>query len=372
MKSIILAFLLIVCSAGKAEVKISLLTSTPGKQAHTVFGHSALRVINTDTDFDRMYNYGLFNFGTPFFPIRLLKGDLEYWLGRQTIPRFIEINNKEERTISEQHLNLNQNQAKRIFIFLEENAKSENKFYRYSFTQRNCATEIRDILLMQNLIGSRKQYSKTYRELINEYLDRHHWFKFGINMILGTKVEEEMSFEEQLFMPDNLAKAVAEAPGLVSKTDKLNADFAAGNFSIKDFILSPWVVFSLLTLLTIVWSPKWMRIVFYFVFGCLGLFVSYIWLSTLHPELTNNFNLLWCNPFYLLLILISIKKLNPKWMVIVLWTCLALVFVVWILGIQTFDHQIIPVVTLMSLLMFKEIKGFNDLKSQSSRTVMGA
>lgn len=345
-------------SASRAEIKISLLTTSPGTEVHTLFGHSVLRVINTDTGFDKLYNYGLFDFKTPFFPFRLLKGDLDYWLGRQNLPRFIEINNKEKRTITEQELNLNQNQALRIFKHLEENAKSENKFYRYSFTQRNCSTEIRDILLAQSLIGSRETYSTTYRELMNEYLVRDYWIKFGMNLLLGSMVEEEMTFEEQLFMPDNLLKAVGSAPGLVSKTNQLNQDFPNIGFSLFNFALSPLIIFTVLAIIVFFWSPKWLRLLIYFTFGCLGVLIAYFWLVTLHPELMNNYNLLWCNPLYLLMIPIILLKLNPKVLVYTCWAFLILALAVWMTHIQTFDYQIMPVVPMMGILLFKELNGY--------------
>ncbi len=361
MKNLIFMLLLCLSTLSYSEVRISLITTSPGNETHTLFGHSCLRVINSDANYDRLYNYGLFDFKTPLFPIRFLKGDLEYWLGRKTLERFIEVNNKEKRTITEQQLNLNQNQALRIFSFLEKNAKSENKFYRYSFTQRNCATEIRDIFLAQGLIGSKDKLTKTYRQLLNEYMQHHYWFRFGINMLLGTKVEEVMTFEEQLFMPAKLSDAVAAAPGLVSETQQLNQDYELTEFSFVRFICSPLIIFGALALICWFWSPTWLRVLVYFVFGLTGVFITYIWIITLHPELTNNFNVLWCNPFYLFMIPIAIKKFNPKYLVYILWSCLGLTIVLWISGIQRFDYQIISVVTLMTIILLKDLKRYQSL-----------
>ena len=254
MKKIILFLLLIFAGQLRAEITISILTSSPGEEAHTIFGHSAVRVVDSDQDYDKLFNYGLFDFKTPFFPVRLLMGDLEYWLGKQTIERFIELNNEEGRIVEEQVLNLSQAQAQEIFADLTENTKSENKFYRYSFTQKNCATEIRDILVNHGLMEYAEDPDQSYRELINSYMQDHHWFRFGINLILGMKVEEKMSFQSSLFMPDNLYDAVRYTPDLVASSSTLNSVDEKEPNKLVTFLKSPWFIFSSLFLLSLFYS----------------------------------------------------------------------------------------------------------------------
>ena len=51
--------------SGKAE--ISILTCDPGKELYSSFGHTAIRIIDPVLGFDKVYNYGTFDFATPNF-----------------------------------------------------------------------------------------------------------------------------------------------------------------------------------------------------------------------------------------------------------------------------------------------------------------
>ena len=96
--------LLLISSSVFGKIEISLLTTTPGDQPHTIFGHTAIRLIDSENEVDQVFNYGLVNFNQPFFPIMLLHGTTDYWLGVQSIRKFKEINNRERRFIHEQRI----------------------------------------------------------------------------------------------------------------------------------------------------------------------------------------------------------------------------------------------------------------------------
>ncbi len=54
--------------------QISLLTCAPGEELYSTFGHSAVRINDTLTGIDVVYNYGIFDFDTPnFYWLLLLK-----------------------------------------------------------------------------------------------------------------------------------------------------------------------------------------------------------------------------------------------------------------------------------------------------------
>src|SRR3979411_1847859 len=54
---------------------ISLVTYSPGEELYTIFGHSAIRILDEDSGFDRLYNYGTFDFNAPDFYLRFFRGD---------------------------------------------------------------------------------------------------------------------------------------------------------------------------------------------------------------------------------------------------------------------------------------------------------
>lgn len=351
---------LIVCSLMACtvfgKVQISLLTTTPGDQPHTIFGHTAVRVLDADKEIDQVFNYGLVNFNQPFFPIKLLHGTTDYWLGVQTMEKFIELNNREKRIIQEQILDISVTKAAQIASDLVENAKSENKFYRYSFTQKNCATPVRDLLIKHGLFLQDGQSELTYRELLQEFTQVDGWYQFGINLILGTMAEEQMTTYELMFIPDRLRLAVQDVPGLVKANNELNDPEELKMGGLKAFLLSPLFIFSLIALLSIFYKGKWFKAPLFILIGALGSFLLYITVVTEHVELMNNFNLLWCNPLLLLLGFTLLFSNKTYWLSLSIFCCMILAVLMYVLNIQKFDLQIIPLLFAFFVLLGDEIK----------------
>ncbi len=339
-----------------AKVEISVLTTTPGTEAHTLFGHTAIRVVDESNEIDKVFNYGLFNFSTPNFLFRVIKGDLDYWLGVQSIEKFIELNNREKRFIQEQKLNLTDRQALTFFADLVENSKSENKFYRYSFTHKNCATEPAQMLIDYGYIGGRGSRGESYRVLMNRYMEGQDWAQFGINLILGTAVEEEMSWQDGLFLPDYVKDAVAASPDLVSETNILNDFELAEPSAFKKFITSPWFVFSLIAILSLIIKARWFKVLVFLLVALLGCFITYNTLTTYHVELQSNLNVLWCNPLYLILAISLIVKRGERIMIYSVLGCLAAAILVHLFGIQTYDMQALPLVIALVILQLNHLK----------------
>ena len=56
---------------------ISLITASPGTELWARWGHSAIRVKDPVKPFDLVFNYGTFDFNTPGFYIKFLRGKLK-------------------------------------------------------------------------------------------------------------------------------------------------------------------------------------------------------------------------------------------------------------------------------------------------------
>ena len=52
------------------EAEISVLTCSPGNEAYSVYGHSAIRVVDDLYNYDIVFNYGIFDFSAPNFIYR--------------------------------------------------------------------------------------------------------------------------------------------------------------------------------------------------------------------------------------------------------------------------------------------------------------
>ena len=76
------------------HLQISLLTVMPGEELYSTFGHSALRITDTVSHQDIVYNYGTFDFGDPDFYTKFVRGKLMYYLSTDNFQSFVEENQK--------------------------------------------------------------------------------------------------------------------------------------------------------------------------------------------------------------------------------------------------------------------------------------
>ena len=90
--------------ADSADVYI--ITCAPGTESYSIYGHTALRVVIPGTTFDRVYNWGIFDFSTPNFAYRFAKGRLDYLLGAYPYENFLREYIAEGRSVWSQKLNL--------------------------------------------------------------------------------------------------------------------------------------------------------------------------------------------------------------------------------------------------------------------------
>ena len=128
------------------HLRLSLLTCTPGTELYSTFGHSAIRVTDTSGKTDIIFNYGTFDFDDPAFFVKFVRGKLLYFVSIDEFENFLDQYNYEKRGITEQVLDLSCDVKKNLLIALHDNAKEENRYYKYDFVYDNCTTRIRDII----------------------------------------------------------------------------------------------------------------------------------------------------------------------------------------------------------------------------------
>ena len=298
-------------------IHISLLTCTPGTELYSTFGHSAFRVFDSLNNTDLVFNYGTFDFYDPKFYNKFVKGKLLYYVSIDTLPSFLAEYDYYKRGITEQIINISCEEKQRLVALLFENAKEENKYYRYDFNYDNCTTRLRDIL--ESAAGKQLETKNilpgpntTFRNLIHIYLDRggQQWSKFGIDMLLGNPMDKKVTNREAMFLPDYLLMAFDSStlngkPVVNEKKILLNYFDA---YKTKNGI-TPFIVFGVLFLLIAVLSfftrNKWNLFFkifdfFFFTFlGLLGILILFMWFGTEHAMCKNNFNLLWALPTHL-------------------------------------------------------------------------
>lgn len=290
------------------DTQVSLLTCDPGTEIYSLFGHSAIRVKNDTKNFDVVFNYGTFNFKTPNFTIKFMRGKLPYHLTVSSYADFLREYHYFKRGVREQVLQINNEQKKEVITFLENNAKPENAEYKYDFFYDNCSSRIRDVF--EKTLHYPPQYAGekdlTFRDLLHRYLQSWPWLGTGIDIIIGSKADKKADPSAQMFIPDklhdNLASAAIDGRSLLADTyDVLIFERP------KD---QPWFtpeVVSFILILLIVFlmfkkQDRYLNMLFkaWQIFAILAaLLIIFLWFFTDHQATKLNYNLLWLNPLYL-------------------------------------------------------------------------
>jgi len=355
------------------NLRISLLTCSPGQELYSTFGHSALRVRNNVAGTDVIYNYGTFYFDDPSFYSKFISGKLLYFVSIDSFQNFVYEYQHYQRGITEQVLNLSCTEKQKLLIALQENVKEENKYYKYDFILDNCTTRLRDIVFKNagNSIITKNILEKkgtSFRNLIHNYLDKsyQYWSKLGIDILLGSPLDKKISNTESMFLPDYLLK------GFDSTTISGNP-LVAGKMEIlkpapgenKTPLFSPFEIFITLLLtiaaLSFFKSAKTFLSIFdfilFFLAGSLGILILFMWFGTDHPECKNNFNLVWAVPFHFIAVFFIYKKRNwVKYYFLANSILLFLSLILWKWLPQEMNSALIPIVCLLLLRSYMRYK----------------
>lgn len=301
--------------ADTSRLRVSLITCGVGEELYASFGHTAIRVTDSNIGMDYAYNYGTFSFDEDFYP-KFVRGKLLYYVSYYTYSSFESDYIEERRSVEEQLLNLTGAQKRRIYTFLQENALPENKYYKYDFLFDNCATRIRDVF--PDALGGGFKYGQvlpkgeriTFRDMIDHYLRNKHWERLGIDLSLGSPIDKPMSNEDVMFIPDYLRDGMATATLNGERVTGPTVSILPGAVQEEGTLNMPFVLMAVIAVLTILGLSvprlrvlgKVMSSILLFVSGLLGWYFVFMWLGTDHQSCKNNFNVLWALPTNLIFV----------------------------------------------------------------------
>ncbi|MFM7722342.1 MAG: DUF4105 domain-containing protein [Bacteroidota bacterium] len=382
MKNKLLIFLLLLelTAFGSSQqvsekARFSMLTCSPGKELYSAFGHSAIRFSDSLNGewVDVVFNYGTFEFSDDFY-VKFAQGRLNYMLDIQEFSTFYRQYILSGRGILENELLLYAEEKQHLFDLLMENAKDENKYFRYDFFYDNCSTRIRDILVKafpEIQLPTTQIVRPTFRKTIDLYLTKLGWADFGIDLVLGLPCDRLPSDRDIEFLPDSLYKSARQwkynGRKLLGPTDELlpfdesqmNMNENGEIIRIKNYENPAkkwmWIVgllFGLFSLYQLVMLRKRVGFlvidrIFLFILGFIELALLCMWFLTDHNATKWNLNVLWASPLLLVLAFHSLQKSKP-WFSILLMVQLALVILVALgtlfptLSPQFFNSSILP------------------------------
>ena len=103
------------------QAKVSVITCGSGDQLYSIFGHTGLRISDPVHQLDVVFNYGTFDFATPNFYGKFVKGDLDYYVSTSSFPQFLYEYQSDNRDVFEQELNLTTAQKQQLLEALNKN-----------------------------------------------------------------------------------------------------------------------------------------------------------------------------------------------------------------------------------------------------------
>ena len=360
---------------------ISIITIAPGSSLNDAFGHNAIRIKDPNKNLDVTFDYGRFDFNAPNFYLNFARGKLNYSIGTNRYYDILKFYEWQNRTVKEQVLNLNLTERQRLFDYLLNNYKPENRNYLYDFFYDNCATKIKDVLNIAT--NYTVQYNtpenfvpKSFRTLIQDKLYWNTWGSLGIDLALGSVIDQNATPEEYMFLPSyihsffNNASFKTSNSALVKESKTIFQQKSTEKQN--DFFISPIFILGLLGFIIIFITykdlkrnirSKWLDITLFSITGIVGVVILLLWFATDHSATHQNYNLLWACALNLIVIRQLFKNKPSKWFIkyikfLIILLCLLTLH--WIIGVQVFANGLIPLLVGLLIRYLYLIKYFNN------------
>ena len=192
---------------------VLLMTMGQGDEVFEKFGHNAVVVWDDQAGMPLVYNWGMFDFQQPNFVGRFLSGDTKYWMQPFTWDQTLSLYQQLNRTLTVQELQLTAAQKARLVVMLRENAREENKFYRYDYYRDNCSTRARDAIdAVTNGALKRAMQAQpgqgSYRWHTRRLLAYSDPLYFGSELVLGVDADAPLTRWQEAFLPQSLSESL--------------------------------------------------------------------------------------------------------------------------------------------------------------------
>ncbi|MCD8283020.1 MAG: DUF4105 domain-containing protein [Prevotella sp.] len=191
------------------RTEISLITCEPFDRVYSLYGHTGLRLRETNGNVDLLANWGIFDMSRRFFILRFTLGLTDYRMDIEDWGWFCYRYVRYGCGIYQQTLNLTYAEKRRLIDLVLENYKPENRYYRYNYFYDNCTTRVRDIIeasVSGEIVYPRRGKRQSWRELIHDWNDTHLWARWGNDYLLGLPADRKTTDKEAQFLPFNLSR----------------------------------------------------------------------------------------------------------------------------------------------------------------------
>lgn len=313
------------------RVDFYLITVDVGDQVWDNFGHTALRVVDRNTNSDLVFNWGLFDTsaGNVTFASNFLRGILNYQLGVSPPSWEFGRYEREQRTVWQDKISLTSPQKEILYKRLAWNLREENIVYSYQYFFDNCTTRVRDYL--NEALGGRLESQnralsqRTFRDEVLDHYASVPTVAFSLDVLMNERIDRRMSQWEELFLPKQLRRELLNFPSdvnvngqrqelldepvIIMEFDapkaKISAYYFVGLglllptlllfFAVRRIPISSFSSQSGFTLRGGVLTYRLMgllALIVSFASGIYGLIMTVAWLESAHLDLHHNVNLL--------------------------------------------------------------------------------
>ncbi len=303
--------------------QVSLLTIGAGGPLYSWFGHSGI-LVETPDGKSYVFDYGTFSFDADNFIGNFIMGRL-WFLCYGTNAQYELAHLKEEgRRVSKVVLPLDGLQKKAVIEFLDINVNPDHRTYLYHHYNDNCATRIRDII---NRISNgtfrhwaQEQEGLTFRQQASRALCQNRFVLWGLDFLQSGNIDEKATRWDEMFLPENLEKAVMEFYGLEREIIlEGSGEYTEMVDRPQDNVLFSAIVGLVLGLVSavLIWYGYERANFIYsaivnFFFGILGTILLFMMFFTNHDVTWFNENLVFVNPYLIALGVMSLLCLRSK------------------------------------------------------------
>ena len=328
------------------SVEISLLTCQPHDEVYSLYGHTAIRYHELRPGgLDWAFNYGVFDFKKPHFVARFVFGLTDYELGAYPYKYFVKEYRRFGSMVTEQVLNLTDEEKMALHDALAINLRPENKIYRYNYFYNNCTTKARDII--ESCINGkveyagREDYTPSYRDIVHSMTRNNPWSRFGNDLLLGIKADWKTDLRQQEFLPGNLlydfdhAQIYSNGNYRPLIKERRIAVPAGVQIIESGFPLTPLACAAILLAVGIVifffeWRKKrvfvlW-DVLLMITTGTIGIVLT-LMLFSQHPTVSLNLQIILCNPLPWLFLWPVIRGRETRY-----WKITAILAVLFLIG----------------------------------------
>ncbi|MCE9599460.1 MAG: DUF4105 domain-containing protein [Spirochaetia bacterium] len=258
------SFLAIAARPPFGNLRVQLVTVTPGLTVTTAFGHSALRVTRgADLAAEDFYvDFGEYDPSMSFL-WRFLRGHARFTVNILPMRSAYEAWDASGRGMFVSDLILTENEKAQLLAHIVENVGKNAEGYEYHNFKNNCVTFMRDMISNAkgkkvSLPDSAIEKKNTWRTRVLDYSNENVWLRIHEKLLFDYTTDQVRDGHTLIYLPDDL-KLALETAGWVGKPVEVIRDRTFHPPKNRDIFGTVGILFMFLVLIAMLPVPALKR-----------------------------------------------------------------------------------------------------------------